>query len=360
MISGDLWAGAEVMDYRLLKGLQEFKNLELSAILLNEGKLAEEIRGLRIPVAVMDETRLNIFQILGQVRKTIKRTSPHIIHSHRQKENIIAYLSSRNSSKRIQLISTQHGLPEPLNVKFKIIKDTIVSKYNFHILSTYFRYVIAVSEDVRNYLYGIHGIPKGKIIVIHNGTEITHDYSVKMDMNDYVIGSSGRMFPIKDYPLMVAIAHEVLKNTGNVRFELAGEGPERENILRLIHDYRIEKAFILRGFLDNMTEFYNGLDLYINTSLHEGLPMSILEAMSRGLPVIAPNIGGLKEIVNDGLQGYLINGRDPELFAEKCLRLYLNKELSKRMGTASIEKIKSDFSLEKMAQKYNDLYLGTL
>ena len=133
LISGDLWAGAEVMYYRLLKGLLNYKNLELTAILLNEGKLADEIRKLGIPVNIVDETRLNFFEIVRNVRKIITLASPDIIHSHRQKENILAYLSAK-SDKKIQLVCTQHGMPEPLSVKFKIIKHFILSKIHYYIL----------------------------------------------------------------------------------------------------------------------------------------------------------------------------------------------------------------------------------
>jgi glycosyltransferase involved in cell wall biosynthesis len=110
---------------------------------------------------------------------------------------------------------------------------------------------------------------------------------------------------------MVEIAREVLKQTDKIRFELAGEGPDMERIIGLVHEFKIEKYFSLKGFVEDMSSFYQGIDLYINTSFHEGFPMSVLEAMAHGIPVIALNTGGLKEIINDGIQGYLIEGRDP-------------------------------------------------
>jgi glycosyltransferase involved in cell wall biosynthesis len=200
----------------------------------------------------------------------------------------------------------------------------------------------------------------GKVLLIHNGTEIPKYYSPNRRRNTFVIGSAGRFFIIKDYPLLVEIAREVLQQTDNVRFELAGEGPEKENIVRMIRKYKIESAFILKGFIDNMENFYQGLDLYINTSLHEGLPMSILEAMSHGLPVIAPKSGGLPEILKDGLEGYLVDGRNPKMFAEKCLQLYRDKELTRNMGTASRERIFNNFSIEIMAGKYYHLYYNII
>ncbi|MBE0671053.1 MAG: glycosyltransferase, partial [Anaerolineales bacterium] len=97
-----------------------------------------------------------------------------------------------------------------------------------------------------------------------------------------------------------------------------------------------------------------------NTSIHEGIPMSILEAMAQGIPVIAPNVGGLNEIIDNGLQGYLINDRDPKSFAERCNYLYKNKNLLKIMGNAAREKITKHFSVNQMVSRYYYLYRSVL
>ena len=359
IISGDLWAGAEVMNYRLMKGLKKNKKIELSAIVLNEGKLAEGLRELEIPVAVVEEGRNNFFQILRDIRKIFMQTTPDIVHSHRLKENILAYSSLKNH-KRVKLVCTQHGMPETLNITYNHIKDMLLIRYNNYLLSRHFQCIVVVSEDMRNMFLNNYGFKSGKVFLIHNGTEIPLNDSSEKNRNIFVIGSAGRFFPIKDYPLMVEIAKEVLLQTDKVRFELAGEGPEKNTILSLISEYGIEKAFSLPGFIDNMQTFYRGLDLYINTSIHEGIPMSILEAMAHGLPVVAPNTGGIKEIVQNGIEGYLVEGRNPKMFAEKCIQLGRDKILSRTMGRASREKIMNDFSLNKMATNYCDLYLRVL
>jgi len=126
----------------------------------------------------------------------------------------------------------------------------------------------------------------------------------------------------------------------------------------MIYQYKIENGFILRGFIENMQAFYQKLDLYITTSKHEGFPMSVLEAMANGLPIIAANTGGMKEIVNDGLHGYLVDDRNPKSFAEKCLKLYRDKDLSVKMGAASKNEITEKFSLYTMAEKYHNLYIN--
>jgi glycosyltransferase involved in cell wall biosynthesis len=88
--------------------------------------------------------------------------------------------------------------------------------------------------------------------------------------------------------------------------------------------------------------------------------MSILEAIAHGLPVVTPDVGGISEVVDNGEDGYLINTRDPKAFAEKCLLLYKNRELRRRMARAAREKVARSFSVENMAAKYHELYLNVV
>jgi len=355
IISGDQWAGAEVMDYRLLQGLGKYNDLELSAILLNEGKVAEEFRKLGITVFVAPETGNGFFRLIEIVGRMAKQFSPDIMHSHRLKENLLAYHSAKNMG-HTRLICTQHGMPEPLSGKMKVLKRFLLSKYHLTILSRHFRKIVAVSEDIRCRFILEYGFGEEKIGMIRNGTDIPSCFRTKEDGGPFVIGSAGRLFPVKDYPFMVEIAREISQRAGDIRFELAGEGPERESILGSIREYGLEKIFFLSGFIDDIPKFYERLDLYMNTSVHEGIPMSVLEAMAHGMPVIAPNTGGLKEIIEDGLQGFLIDGRDPRKYADACMKLYGDRKLLNAMGAAARRKIEREFSFDKMAARYYEMY----
>lgn len=157
---------------------------------------------------------------------------------------------------------------------------------------------------------------------------------------------------------MIEIAKAVKGETKYIKFYLAGEGPERAKLQALIQQYGLNETFVLQGHIDNMPSFYRSLDLYLNTSVHEGIPMSILEAMAHSLPVVAPDVGGIGEVIDNGEDGYLIDTRDPRAFAEKCLLLYENRELRRRMALAARQKIVKSFSVENMAAKYHELYLN--
>ena len=358
IISGDLWAGAEAMAYQLLKGLNGYPDLVLLVILLNEGKLGQELRKLDIRTYVMEESKMSFLSVLRSLRKTLAGYKPDLLHTHRYKENILAYLSS-NFARRAKLVATQHGMPEvPYGLSH--LMHSLVLKYNTRVLSHHFHEVVTVSNDIRKIFLKELGFERDKVGVIHNGIEIPGIVPEKGSRESFVVGSCGRLFPVKDYPFMVEIAKRCRDEKGKIRFELAGNGPELSRIQMLISRYGLEASFKLWGHLDDMSDFYQGLDLFLNTSVHEGIPMSVLEAMAHGLPVVAPRVGGFSEIINDGIEGFLIEGRDPSLFAEKCSSLWENRELWERMSSAAREKVRHCFSVETMAQKYHDLYLSVL
>ncbi len=357
-MSGDLWAGAEAMVFHLLKGLLRYRDLQLSAILLNEGKLAARVRGLDIPVTVLDEGREPFPRILAEVRRTLQRESPDIIHSHRYKENITACIASRFRGNA-RLIATQHGMPEIHGGKDSLSRR-LTLRLNFFLLARLFRTTVAVSEDIRDRFVSSFGFPEDRVQVIHNGIEIPEGESFREGGDTLVIGSAGRFYPVKDFPLMVRVAQEVARRDPGIRFEVAGEGPGRREIRELIRKCGLERRFTLRGFLEETPAFYRGLDLYLNTSLHEGVPLSVLEAMSHGVPVVAPAVGGLAEIIQDGVQGYLIGDRDAERFAEKCIVLCRDRLLRKRMGSAARARVRESFSTGSMAGQYRQLYRDAL
>jgi glycosyltransferase involved in cell wall biosynthesis len=354
IISGDLWAGVEVMSYHLLKCLKPQENLELSAILLNEGRLANEIRGLGIHVDVVDETQRNIFQIIGDVRKILTRRSIDIVHSHRYKENVLAFLASRYGNG-IRLVGTQHGMPEILGTN-RNWKYMLLHRLNIFLLLKSFSRVIAVSTDIQRIFMNYFGFPIGKIAVVHNGTDIPDELPSAKGKVIFVIGSMGRFFPVKDYILMVEIARQVSLVTDKIRFELAGDGPDRAKIEEAVEKHRLGHMFQLPGTVEDLPCFYRGIDLYLNTSRHEGIPMTVLEAMSYGIPVVAPNVGGLKEMLEDGKEGYLVDGRDPKEFSRRCLHLYENGTLRESMGALARERVEKEFSTASMAREYDLIY----
>ena len=192
--------------------------------------------------------------------------------------------------------------------------------------------------------------------VIHNGVHIPAAINALNTEGLFRIGTAGRLFPVKDYPLFIKIAQRILANDENIRFFLAGEGPDRPLLQELADKYKISDNFKFLGHVENMDTFYSRLDLYLNTSVHEGIPMSVLEAMAHGVPVVAPKTGGLSEIVEDAKSGCLVNSRDPKEFADVCLNINKDRKLYRNLSIGAHKRVSTAFSAEHMAESYNRLY----
>lgn len=352
MASGDLWAGAEVMVYQLARGLKEFENVEILVVLLNKGSLAEELKVAGIGVRIVDEAQLSISCLVQEMYKIVKAFSPHIIHSHRYKENLLAWLVTR-VLPNIQLIATQHGMPETTGEKFGC-KDRLRSALFFYLLSFGFRKTIAVSHEMENLLNGKYGFSDKKLETIHNGILLPPIVG-KQKSDILYIGSAGRLFPVKGYDFFVKVAAKIVSMYDQVQFVIAGEGPEQQRLERLISEYGLCDRLILLGHVNDTDGFYKSLDVYVNTSVHEGIPISVLEAMGHGLPLIVPHVGGFPEIVVDGECGYLVAERDVTLFAKKILNL-VDFERRKKMGISARKRVEQLFSQKVMAEKYYQLY----
>ena len=348
------------MAYNLIKGLSKYKDIELYAILLNQGKLADEMKKQGIPVYINDEKSLSFLHILRNTKKVIKYFKPNIVHSHRYKENILTFLAIKKilNKREEKMISTQHGIPEGiLSEKRKFVSFGLnVFDLNYHILSKYFDCTVSVSKEIQALLINHKKFSLNNTTVIHNGIEVPNIINKEYVDKTIKIGTAGRFFSIKDFPLFVEIAKILIGKYKNIEFIMAGDGPEWESIRSLVKKKEIDKYFLFPGFISETSDFFQGLDLYINTSIHEGIPMSVLESMSHGIPVVVPAVGGFCEMINNGIDGFLVDSRDPMDFAERCIKIIDNINIRKNISYEAREKIIRDFSVEKMADSYKKLY----
>lgn len=360
ILSGDLWAGAEVMAVNLLKVFNAKGHCNLIVVLLNEGRVAEVLRSAGLKVFVIPESNRSFARLLLDFRKIIKDFCPEIIHSHRYKENLISYLAAgrwTRGNARPLLVSTQHGMPEEGDGRKPSIKSRIIRSMNYFLLSGGFDQCVAVSEDLKANMIQQLGLRRGKITTIRNGIAAPES-AAATGRKEFVVGSCGRLFAVKNFALFVEIAAMIRSQLSDVRFVLAGDGPQREALSQLCRRHGLDGIFSMPGHVDDMACLYKGMDLFINTSFHEGIPMSVLEALGHGVPVLAPRVGGFPEIIDHGKDGFLIDGYDPGLFAEKCVEILSDRKLLASMSSAARKKVETKFSSARMADDYFHLYKG--
>jgi glycosyltransferase involved in cell wall biosynthesis len=354
IVSGDLWGGAEAVVYQLVQGQLQSLADQVAVIALNEGEPAKRLRAAGASVHVFDEKRLGFMCILHKARALLAALRPDIVHSHRYKENMIAALSS-HLRPRWGKIATQHGLPEIFGAKANA-RHRVLSRINFFLLKLAFDRVVVVSDDIKKVFLEKKKIEAALLTVVHNGIELPVASIPRSRKPVFTVGTAGRLFPVKDFFLFLETAARMLDGEGDLRFEIAGDGPEMARLRSFVQSRGFESRVTLLGHVDDMAEFYRRTDLYVNTSTHEGIPMSVLEAMAYGAPLVAPEVGGFPEIIQDGVHGFLVKDRTADNIAAACLKIIRDPEMYREMSRQARLRIEQRFSAAAMVESYHAIY----
>jgi glycosyltransferase involved in cell wall biosynthesis len=354
------------MIFNLLKKLKDDPRLNIIALSFNEGPLTEKLRIAGIDTHVISESRHSFVQIYLKALRFYRKYKIDIIHSHRFKENVLAILLSKFLGAQ-QLFVTLHGLPEPqLKIRRGPSAIGVKTWLNFFLLQTFFTKIIAVSHEMKAVLVRQYSFKEDAVEVIHNGIPLPQEdqraaslqYQQKNEGNDrfICIGSVGRLVPVKDYDLFLDIAAAMKQKSKRGRFSILGDGPLKEQLRSKAARLDILDCVVFHSSRVNPFPYYSSLDIYLNTSLHEGIPLSILEAMACGKPVVAPRVGGISEIINNGKNGILVDERRAELFVEACLRLIEDHKYRKDISANARKQVESQFNDVSMANSYSMLY----
>jgi len=144
------------------------------------------------------------------------------------------------------------------------------------------------------------------------------------------------------------------------KFILAGDGRMRGKIEKAINRFRLRDKFILTGWRQDIPEILSATDVFILTSLWEGLPIAALEALASSRPVIATDTGGIREVIKEGDNGFLISVKDMRAMKDKLMLLLQDKTLREAMGEKGLSHLGSDFTQEKMVNRSQELYEGLI
>ncbi|MGD8175228.1 glycosyltransferase [Marinimicrobium sp. ARAG 43.8] len=295
IISGDLWAGAEVQAYTLLSQLQP--HCQLKVILMNQGRLHQECQSLGLDVEVYDESQLRGPQILWRLYRAVRQFRPHIIHTHRQKENILGTVAGRLAGCKCS-VRTSHGAPEFESKglrRLRVSLDHWIGRFAQN-------KVIAVSENLAEKLEAL--FPREHIAVIHNGVDperlATQAAASPFSSDHCHIGIVGRLEPVKRVDLFLEMVSRLgdLPDKCQLQFHVIGDGKLRSALEAQSQTLGLTDKVWFHGHRDDIPSCLAGLNALIMCSDHEGTPMVALEALALGTPVIAHNTGGLSEILS--------------------------------------------------------------
>lgn len=230
---------------------------------------------------------------------------------------------------------------------------------------------IPVSQELAVWLTKIINIPPEKIRCIINGVSIPEPsralkrhFSIKKNFappEAFVIGTVGRMWPIKDHITLVHAFARLcqLAPQRTLRLVIVGDGPQRQSVEQLITQLNLKNQIKITGWRDDVHELLQEFDLFVLSSLAEGTPLTILEAMAVGLPVVATAVGGVPDVVIEQQTGQLAPPNNPDALASAMLVYLSDPTLAACHGAAGRERVLQYFSMNQMVEAYRILFEET-
>lgn len=359
---GDLWAGAEVQLLSLMRYLVRLPGFEWSVVLFNEGRLAEELRKLPLSLIVIPEQTCSPISISCRLAKTFRSIRPNVVHTHKYKDSFIGTLVAKLVGVP-HVVRIVHGLPEPFKGlrNAKMVGYTAVDRF---VTGWLVDRVVTVSSDIEKDLremYGAH-----RVVCIHNGIDLEavrvtipsevlrNTWQIAEDA--VIIGTAGRLVPVKGHAILLEAMRILRASKHNVMLVLVGNGPLRSELEANAKRLGLEKAVIFAGHQDRVYDFINMIDIFVLPSLHEGIPMVLLEALALKRPVVATKVGGIPEVIAHDLSGKLMHAGDADELAAALKELIENPDTAAALGLEGRRQVEREFSATIMAERMADLY----
>ncbi len=359
---GDLWAGAEVQLFSLIEDLTRSPEWQIFVVLFNEGRLAEELRRIGVPVTVFPERSMGSLAIMWGLAKVFRAGHFDLVHTHKNKDMCLGSLAAVGAGVPC-IVRTVHGLPEP----FTGIQALRMRAYDFLEECTIrlcVKRLIAVSSQIFQVLKDRYG-PE-KVVQIHNGVRLGRAIEVPdaLDMKRSlglspscrIIGTVGRLTAVKWQEGILECLRQLSSSKRDVYCLIVGDGPLREELERKAKELAIEDRVRFLGHRNDTGNLMRAMDIFVLPSLHEGVPMAILEAMALGRPIVATHVGGIPEVLTDQVHGVLVPPRDSKALAKACESLLDDPSLAEAYGREGKRRVEQEFSSRVMGARVASLY----
>jgi glycosyltransferase involved in cell wall biosynthesis len=347
--------GAEKILVQVADGLRE--EYDPVAVVLQEGWASSEFAKLNIPVTHMPLDRSFDLSWVRRMISFIRENNIKLIHSHEFTTNAYALVAARLAG--IPVICTIHGKNYYPDRLYRRIASRMTARYASEF--------VAVSEDLKNYLVANIGIPGEQITVVHNGIDTCDIDRSRFDRHEirqqlqiaqdaYVVIVVAALFEMKGHKDLITALLEPVIDSEKLCVLFVGDGDYRAALERQVSECNLVDKVRFLGFRSDIPALLAVSDLFILPSYSEGLPVSVLEAMSAELPVIATDVGGLKEIIRDGDNAYLVPAANPQHLANKIGYCMDNRAVAAQVASQGRRDVTRRFSMDAMLGAYRGLY----
>lgn len=282
----------------------------------------------------------------------MRRESIDILHAHMPRASVPGSVIARLARVPV-VISHEHGSA----IEGKRIRPLL----DRHVVARLSTVVLAVSEWDRRQLIELERIPADRIDVLHNGIAAppVSGADVRPGLgltgSDRLIGAVGRLYPEKAYDDLIR-AMALLDGGDAVQCAIVGIGPDEQRLRDLISELGVGDRVRLLGRRTDIADFIRGLDVAVMCSTREGSPLALLEYMAGAAPVVATAVGGIPEILEDGVSGLLVAPSNPAALAGALQRALGDQELARRLGKAARERQRAEYDLDVVVRRLEELY----
>lgn len=311
---------------------------------------------IRIDISTKSELSPKVLSAISEISKIIKKFDIDIIHSQTRIAQVAGFFISKRCG--IPLVTTCHGF--------------FNKNIGRMILPAWGEKVIAISDAVKENLINYFGVSESKVSMIYNGVDIAKfirdiskekrdslkdSFGIKKDTT--VLGMISRFTPDKGHDTILYAFREMLEKKRDMQLVFAGDGEKKQEIINLAQRLELSDKVIFMAPQLNTVDILSVIDVFMFTpARREGLGLALIEALAAGKPVVATNVGGISSVVENNVNGFLVEPSKPGLLAEAVLKLLSDKALYARMSVSARDIAVKKFSIAEMADKTEKVYMS--
>ena len=308
------------------------------------GRLAGEIELLGWPVLALDEPTGLRLSLVPRLARFFRGWGADVVHTHENRA--LFYAAPAAWLARVpRVVHTRHGLSFGASRR---------EQQAFPYLARLVDQMVCISEDCTadSVRAGVH---PSRVRTIWNGIDLSRFAYTGPDATGPLV-IVARLNPVKDIGTLLRALVIAIRDEPGLRLELAGDGPSRAELEQLARELGLDAAVRFLGEVQDVPAVLRNARAFVLSSISEGISLTLLEAMARGLPIIATRVGGNPEVIVDGQTGWLVPAGDPDALAGAILRLWRDPEQGRQMGEAGRRRVEQHFDIRRMVADYEAIY----
>jgi len=351
--------GTERQLLRLIRGMADDAELTLICT-RSEGALIGDVRRIGTYVRVLHYESAWDFRVERRLRRIFEAHTPHVMHTFLSGFDLFANRAARQADVPV-IVSSRRELATWQKARHRWLQRRA---------NRYVDAVIANSHAVADYAIEHECIDPNLVHVIPNGIDparytppldqISLRRRFKLPTTGYAIGMLANFSPVKDHRLFIDMAEALTRKRKDVFFILVGAGPLVDWACERVERRGLGDYFYRFTTISEIPELLGALDISVLTSKAEGFPNALIESMAAGLPVIAANVGGIRELIQDGVTGRLVDSRVPADFANAIAKLLDNPNETAALAKRGNDWVSENLTIERLVDSHRKLYLDLL